>query len=319
MIRFTSARLCKASVVMALLSAIAFGCSSNSGQSSVTSIQGARLYGLGGVNSAGFGNGLFAFQGPFSAATSSIANLSPPADIQFFSSLAVDPTDSTGGIYVSTEPGFESGSPQVLKYARPGSGNNNPLFAVSGLKSPGGITFDTNGNLYVIDGPTVFVVKHPVSSSSVPVALPNVSTGALALDNSGNLYVLASRPNGTPVLYMYAPPYNSAPISTTNLVTGPVAITYDQAAGLLYATSIPSAGNSTISAYTLPLTSNESPRGQVNVHGVGALAFDAAGDSFFSSAGYSTGSVAVATPPFNGQTSFTFATSPGLSALTLGP
>lgn len=301
-------------LVIFVAAVISAGCNSSglANHTQLTSIPGARLYGVGGIISALFPTSVSAFQGPFSAATSAIGGLSAPGG-HSIESVAIDPTDTTGAVYVSTDAG------QILKFPRPNPNSTNPIVTVSGFTSPQSIRFDTNGNLFVLDGQTIYTLQHPITNASVPHSIITSSLALfnLTLDASNNLYVCAV---STPTLQMYVPPYTSTPVTTNNVALGGGScfLTYDQAANLLYAFA-----PGTVTTYNLPLVANETPSARINVvqSCMGGLTFDASGDSFlaFCSGLPSGGSIAVATPPFTGQAAFTFQTPYFMSLLVTGP
>jgi len=233
--------------------------------------------------------------------------------------IAVDPTDTTGAVYVSSSAG------QVCKFARPNPNATTPLFTISGFANPNYLAFDSNGDLFVGGGTTVVELNHPITSASVPHQVINSSNAivGLALDASNNLYDLVATPAGSGQLQAYAPPYTAPPVVTSNSVAHASSIAYDPAANVLFALSF-NLGNTggTVSGFPLPLTANASPTINVNVTGcLGGFAFDAAGNSFLGlCGGYpSGGSVAVEGPPFIGVAGFTFASPFSLNPLITGP
>ena len=257
------------------------------------------------------------FQGPFSAsstAAGSIALTDVPAGV------AIDPTDSTGAVYVSN-----GSAGQVLKFARPNPNGAAPTVTVGGFQVPGAINFDSSGNLFVPDsgngsGAKVFVISHPITGSSVPT--PIITSGlsipvCVALDAGNTLYVLDINMG----LLAYSPPYTSAPVSTTNGITGgnPAVCAYDRAANTLFVGSI-NAGL-TIQGYALPLTANESPSVTITLATCcpGAIAFDSSGDAFISVGVDVQPAIAVAIPPFTSQSNFIFPSADYVRQLAIGP
>ena len=254
------------------------------------------------------------FQGPLSASTTAAGSIALSVAA---SGIAIDPTDSTGAVYVSN-----GSAGQILKFARPNPNGSAPTLTVGGLGSPGAINFDSNGNLYVPDASAhnISVIKHPITGSSVPT--PLITSGlslpqCVALDAGNTLYVVDLQ---TDTLYAYAPPYTGAPVSTSNgMVSNPGICAYDRAASTLFVGSI-NAGV-TIQGYALPLTANEAPSVTITTSSCcpGAIAFDSVGDAYVSVGIDVQPAIAVAIPPFTSQASFIFPDADYVKQLAIGP
>jgi hypothetical protein len=304
----------------ALLVCAACGSSPGNNKIAIKSVPDARLYGIGGIESAGFPNDVTVFEGPLSSSSTAAGSFSAPiAAGELNLGIAVDPTDTTGAVYVSSSAG------QVCKFARPNPNATTPLFTISGFAEPNYLAFDSNGDLFVAGGTTIVELNHPITSASVPHQVISNSNGifGLALDASNNLYDLAGTPSGSAQLQAYAPPYTAPPVVTSNGVSDASSIAYDPAANALFTVSI-NLGNTggTVSGFPLPLSANASPTVNVGVTGcLGGFAFDAAGNSFLGHCGGypSGGSVAVEGPPFIGVAGFTFASPFSLNPLITGP
>jgi hypothetical protein len=223
-------------------------------------------------------------------------------------------------VYVSNS---NAGVGQILKFARPNPNGAAPTVMVSGIQSPGAINFDSSGNLYVPDmtAKQIFVINHPITGASVPSAL--ITSGlndpqCVALDSNNTLYVVDIR-NGANVLYAYAPPYTSAPVSTSLSIGEPGVCTYDRAANTLFIGSI-DAGNS-ILGFALPLSANESPSVTLTTATCcpGGIAFDSSGDAFISLGVDLPSTIAVAIPPFTGSSNFIFPSADYVRQLAFGP
>ncbi len=310
---------------------IAASCNSNATttHNNVTSTPDTRLYGVGGVISAGFPTEVDVFDGPISAATTSVGKIT----YGNIGGVAVDPTDSTGAVYVSVTAAFSAPPvpPQIAKFVRPNPNGNTPNVTVSGFTNPSAIHFDNAGNLFVLDGNTIYEVKHPITNSSVPQVITKASGSDnfqdFTLDANNNLDVLLfTNPANVSVgniIRQLPPPYTSVQVS----VAAPpyaVHIIFDGAAGLLFVSAIGNLSNTVydISTYASPITANENPSSQFSIPGiVGALTFDSAGNSFMAVGSNSPigGSVQVANPPFTGAAAFTFTTPYWYTSLTTGP
>lgn len=310
-------RLVPFAAASAILVAIA-ACTSNSINSTSTpSVPGARLYGSNGA--------VTVFQGPFSPSSVPVGSInlgSTPGSGTF--GVAVDPTDSSGAVYVAT------GNGQILKFSRPNPNGAPPTVTVSGLSEPMEISFDSHGNLFVPDRATntVSEIRHPITGSSVPTAV--ISSGlnepvCVALDANDTLYVLSSHPQS---LLAFAAPYTGAAVMTTNvppLIFPSLGQTcaYDRAANELFlANAASNAG------YTLPLTTNEAPGATILTPFAceGAIAFDSSGNAFISGEGafdinfcQGPASIAIETPPFTGTATFTIRTPAVYSEFAFGP
>ena len=301
------------SAILIITSACTSSSVSGSKATPTPSVPGGRLYGVSGLLNLPVPppSYIAVFQGPFSAASTAVGRI----DIGV-GGVAVDPTDPTGAVYVS------SGS-QILKFPRPNPNGATPALTFSSA-SLGSISFDTNGDLLGLGtnalGPLandVYIVRHPITSSSVTEALivGSFQVGCVALDAGNNLYVLTATR-----LQAYAPPYTGAPISTS--APGARECAYNAALNSLF---IVSANNGwSVASYALPLTANELPSFAVEIKGlasVGDLVFDSSGDSFLFISNdplFTSGSIAVATPPFTGQATFTFPTT-FMGQLATGP
>ena len=230
-----------------------------------------------------------------------------------------------------------------------GSGNTfvYPLSLTSG--SPTATVGDTSGHAYGIaedpqhgliaeedDAGKINILRTPLSNSSTPTAtmtLPRASTGMLAFDVHGNLYVTI----GTSGVLEYSPPFSSAstPSNTFTLGDHTLGITFDVSGnmfvsnygsgniqevsmpgGTVTATVTPpastsvggmsvfnnklyavDASNNVVVTYSLPLTSGATPAAVYRVSGFPqAVTFDPSGNMLVSN--ISGSSVDIYAPPF---------------------
>jgi hypothetical protein len=113
--------------------------------------------------------------------------------------------DASGNLWVSSQT-----TNAVYEYTGPFnvSGQIAPRITLSnGLKTPEGLGFDRDGNLYVADrGATtqhaVSVFKAPISSKTRPYFLKGVAVpGGLAFDANGNLFVSSNGKTGAVAMY----------------------------------------------------------------------------------------------------------------------
>ncbi|MBV8338849.1 MAG: hypothetical protein JO343_02770 [Candidatus Eremiobacteraeota bacterium] len=311
------------------------GCNSNTTPvhtTTTTSVLDARLYGVSGICSAGFPQSVDVYEGPLSASTSAAGNASIAGGT--ISDVAVDPTDQSGSIYVSVVP-VSIATGEIAKFARPNPNGPTPTLTVPVFAAPEELDFDSNGNLFVLDGNTnaIYTLSHPITSASLPIKVLQTKSPALlqgfTLDASNDLIVLLDTNAGNPaapvLLDAYAPPYTGAAASTSNLPPQPWGPSFDAAAGLVFVGST-SSSNTAFWTYSTPITPNESPSSMMNVQGkvnVGSLAFDTAGNTFFAypAPAYPChgGTIAVAAAPFTGQIAFQFTSPFETHALAIGP
>jgi hypothetical protein len=322
------------SVIAALIATfVVSGCNSTTtGVHTTTNVSDARLYGVSGICSAGFAEGVDVYEGPLSASTSAAGGLGVTGGS--VTDVAVDPTDQSGSVYVAVSP-ISLATGQIAKFARPNPSGTTPTVTISGLPAPEEINFDRNGNLFVLDGNTntIYEVGRPITNASLPVNVLQPKSPALlggfALDASNDLIVLLdtnpANPSAPVLLQAYAPPYTGSAISTGNVPATPWGPAFDAAAGLVFVGSN-SSSNTAFWTYSTPMTSNESPSSMIGVQGkvnAGSLIFDPAGNAFFAfpAPDYPChgGSIAVVTPPFTGQIAFQFTSPFETHALATGP
>ena len=267
-------------------------------------------------------------------------------------------TPSTlGNLYVA-----DYGAHTTDAFALPVSAGAAPFAAVPGTSAaPYGIAENPQAGIIAVedDGGKISIYKTPLATASTPAAtitLVAASTGMLAFDASGNLYVST----GTAGVLEYSPPFSnsSTPSGTFNVGDHTLGLAFD-ASGTMYvgnygsgniqAVSVPGGtvtatvtppsstavagltvfnnklyavdqSNHAVVVYNLPLTSGATPAAVYAVSGYPQDAiFDADGEMLVANAAGS--SVDFYSPPFSATMTPGFSLT-GLTApeqLTIGP
>ena len=149
------------------------------------------------------------------------------------------------------------------------------VFATSGVNSPGGLAFDSLGNLYVANGGNNTIEKFtPGGVGSVFASTGPSVPGALAFDSEGNLYVTDYN-NKT--IARYTPGGVGSIFASTGAAT-PFGLAFDSAGNLFVSTLT----SNTVLKFTIGGVGSVFAS---DLSGASGLAFDTAGNLYVGSAG----------------------------------
>ncbi|MGH7812902.1 MAG: NHL repeat-containing protein [Candidatus Binataceae bacterium] len=189
--------------------------------------------------------------------------------------------DSSGNIYVANAIGGPSGAGSITVYSAHSNGDAAPIATIAGprtrLNLPGGIAFDSAGNIYVAntgarapERGSITVYRAAANGNVAPIATifgPNTglhSPEGIAADSSGKIYVANFNVNSV-TAYAAGASGDAAPIATiVGASTGlaePTGIALDSA-GDIYVTNqgrLPSAGPYTVTVYSSGATGDTAP------------------------------------------------------------
>jgi ABC-type glycerol-3-phosphate transport system substrate-binding protein len=124
--------------------------------------------------------------------------------------IAVSPV--SGDLYVA---GHNQTKNQIRYY----TGSGQKLLGIITLAFPYGLTFDSKGNLYVVNGdagPLISVFR-PGSSTAAYTISPNITVARLAVDSADNLYAQLGGGCGTEAINVYSPGSRTPAYSITGL------------------------------------------------------------------------------------------------------
>jgi sugar lactone lactonase YvrE len=224
--------------------------------------------------------------------------------------------DGTGNLYVGISPnGAVETAGAVVKIAP----NGTVTSVASGFGAIGGMALARNGTLYVANGGAVDKVT---PDGSVSTLIDNISSGTLALDAQGNLFVGGSGGFLTGIIVKVAPDGTATTFAT--LEGGfPVSLAFDKAGNLFVANG----GAETSTSITPSSILKFTPSGSLSVFAQGSLSdtvsgpmvFDAGGNLLVANPGGAGGMITRYTPDGTPSTVLTTTAYTFLAGLAIDP